>query len=146
MIEQTNKAWYIARRGELLAEQFLLELEPSYLSLMQGQDFGIDYMAFFQKADGTPVVIAIEVKATQREMKGHFTLSSSQAQKLLNMNIPVLVIVVDVKDNNIYFNWIKDAISVEQKDSLDKTSSCRISLRASTSEEREKLRQEIIQQ
>jgi hypothetical protein len=54
MIEQTRNTWYVARRGELLAEEFLQDLKPSYLSPMQGLDLGIDYMAFFQKADGSP--------------------------------------------------------------------------------------------
>lgn len=145
MIEQTNKTWYVARRGELLAEQFLLDLAPSYLSAVQSQDLGIDYMAFVQKADGTPVVIGVEVKTTQHDIKGRYSLPSSQVRHLLNMNVPVLILVVDVKDNNIYFNWVKEALSEEQKASLDKTSSCNIQLRMSTADEREKLRQEIIQ-
>lgn len=144
MIEQANKAWYVARRGELLAEQFLLELKPNYISPMQGLDFGIDYMAFFSKSDGTPIAIAIAVKATQQEIKGHYLLSSSQAQRLLNSNLPVLIIVIDVKSNNTYFNWIREAIPAEQKASLHRTVSCRIDLRAATPEELAKLRQEIL--
>jgi hypothetical protein len=145
MIEQTNKTWYIARRGELLAEQFLLDLSPNYLSPMQDTGIGIDYMAFFSRDDGTVVVIAVEVKATQQEVKGRYSIPSPQALRLLKLNIPALILVVDVKENIIYFNWIKDAIPVEQQAALTGTNACRIILRASTPDERAKLRQEIFQ-
>jgi hypothetical protein len=144
MIEQTNKTWYIARRGELLAEEFLLDLAPNYLAPMQDTSIGIDYMAFFSRDDGSIVVIAIEVKATQQEVKGRYSFPSSQALRLLKLNIPALILVVDVKENGIHFNWIRDAIPIEQQASLANTSSCRIILRASTPEERAKLRQEIL--
>ena len=64
MREKENKAWYIGRRGELLAEELLLELETTYVASLQQPDIGLDYVAFFSKDDGTPVIIAVEVKAT----------------------------------------------------------------------------------
>ena len=144
MIEQKNKAWYIARRGELLAQEFLLELEPCSLSPMQDLDLGIDYMAFFQKADGTIVVTAVEVKATEREIKDRYSYSSAQAKRLLSMNIPVLILVIDVKATTVYFNWIRNAISSDQREMLDKTSTCSITLRTSTEQERQQLKREIL--
>ena len=144
MIEQTNKTWYVARGGELLAEQFLLDLAPHYLCPMNERGIGIDYMAFFSRSDGSIVVIAVEVKATQQEIKGRYSFPASQAKRLLKLNIPVLVVVIDVKENEIYFNWIKDAIPVEQQKALSSVQSCRIILRESTQEERDKLKQEII--
>ncbi len=145
MIEQKNKAWYVARRGELLAQEFLLELEPCNLSPMQDLDLGIDYMAFFQKSDGTIVVTAVEVKATEREIKDRFSFPSSQAKRLLSMNIPVLILVIDVKATTIYFNWIRDAVSLEQRETLDETSTCSITLRTSTEQERQQLKREILE-
>jgi Holliday junction resolvase-like predicted endonuclease len=144
MREKENKAWYIGRRGELLAEEFLLELETTYVASLQQSDIGLDYVAFFSKDDGTPVIIAVEVKATEQEIKGRFVMQSSLLKRLRHLNVPVLIIVVDVKHNDIYFTWAQDAVPPEREDSLRRSAMCTISLRKATSEEKDLLKHEIL--
>lgn len=141
MMEKTNQAWYVTLRGELLAEQFLLDLKPDKLSSMKEADIGFDYMACFAKADGSLIAIAIEVKLTEQEIN-YFRLPASLVKRLQNSNIPVLVVVVDVKHNEIFFNWIHAAVSVKSKHS---SLTCSINLRRATPEELEKLKQEILE-
>ena len=60
--------------------------------------------------------------------------------RLLRSNIPVLVIVVDVKTNEIYFNWIQDAIPPEKQAVLNELRTCSLHLRKSSEEEVRALR------
>jgi len=112
-----NVAWYIERRGKLLAEQFLLALSPDNILLNQEGPF--DYLAVFTQKDGAPILIGIQVKATEREIGGRYHLQANLANRLLRANIPVLVVVIDVKTNEVYFEWIDNAISPERQDSLE---------------------------
>ena len=134
----------MARRGELLAEQFLLGLKPDYVTEMPGSDLGFDYIAFFTKPDKAPVAVAVQVKTTERGINGRYAFPAAQLSRLFHANLPVLILVIDVKNNEIYFNWIKDAVSAEQASALDNRVSWNIALRLSTPEEQEKLRLEIL--
>ena len=145
MTDQNKNLWYVARRGELLAEQFLLDLAPDQLSNLQGPAPPFDYLAFFSKSDGTPVVIAVEVKTTQREIKRSFPLavSSAQLKRWVNSNLPVLLVVADVKNNEVFFNWVRDAIQPADKKLMNRAVYPTV-LRKDTSEEKEKLKREIL--
>lgn len=144
MITKQKETWYVARRGELLAEQFLLGLKPDYVTEMRDSDLGFDYMAFFTKPDKSPVAIAVQVKTTERSIQGKYAFPAAQLGRLFYANLPVLILVIDVKNNEIYFNWIKDAVSAEQANALDNRVSSAIPLRLSTPEEQDKLRREIL--
>lgn len=147
MSEKKNTTSYIvARRGELLAEQFLLELEPKQVSSLQNQDIGFDYIVFFTKADGSTSTVAVEVKSTEKEIiGGRYSLPTSSIEKLLNSNLPVLIIVVNVKSNEIYFNWIRDSIPTDYKKTLEQRWMYTVKLRKATPTEVEKLKKEILQ-
>jgi hypothetical protein len=134
-----NKTWYVEERGILLAGEFLLEL-GAISAAAPPVGIGFDYLAFF-KSNDIVTIIAVEVKTTERQIKIRYTVPYSVLHRLQRLNIPALIIVVDVKQNDIYFTWVKDAAA-----SLSTTSGHTISinLRKSTAEEREKLRQEIL--
>lgn len=143
-MEKRNTNWYVSRRGELLAEQFLLELHPdSVVASPQGSP-PFDFIAFFTKPDGTPILIGVEVKATQQEIGGRYPFPADQAMRLLRSNIPVLVIVVDVKTSGVYFNGIKNAIPAEKQSTLSELQMCSLHLRKSSEEEVKQLKNEIM--
>lgn len=144
MTEKKPNPWYVAQRGELLAESFLLGLEPNELRIMKDSDMGFDYVAFFSKADSAPVLIGVEAKATEREVKGRYPFQLEHLKRLQNSNIPILIVVLDVKRNEIYFNWAQDAIPAKDKKSSDARSVFKLDLRKATPEEVEKLKREII--
>ena|SRR5215471_2459873 len=126
-----DKAWYIGRRGELLAEEFLLELGATYVgALQQPHDSGLDCIALFAKDDGTPIVIAVQVKATEQDINVRSLLPPSLVQRLQHTNVPVLILLVNVKHNDIYFTWASDARPTTR-------------LRQATPEEKAVLKQEI---
>jgi hypothetical protein len=143
-METRNTNWYVARRGELLAEQFLLALQPDNVSASRSENVPFDFIAFFTKPDQTLFIIGVEVKATQQEIGGRYPFPAKQAMSLLHSNIPVLVVVIDVKTNEVYFNWIKDAIPAEKQAGLSDLQSCTLRLRKSSEEEMQRLRNEIM--
>lgn len=143
-MEKQSTAWYVARRGELLAQQFLLDLQPDSVVACDGVNPPFDYIAFFTSADTTLVTVGIEVKATQQDFGGRYPFPTRHARVLLKSNIPVLVVVIDVKATQIYFNWIEDAIPKDKQALLDSVKSCRLQLRKSSAEELIRLRTEIL--
>jgi uncharacterized protein DUF4365 len=102
---------YVERRAEILAELFLRDLNPKFLAQATFQGAVWDYMTAFQTKKGRLVNIAVQVKATERPFDGVilFTVTARQAEQLTNTNIAVLIIVVDVKNNSIAWNWAQKA-------------------------------------
>lgn len=142
-MEKQNTAWYVARRGELLAEEFLLDLQPDNIVANPSEGAPVDFVAFFTTRDHIPVTIGVTVKATQKEINGNYSLAADQARRLLHSNLPVLIVVIDVKANEIYFNWIRDAIPLEKQADLG-VRQVLLHLRKSSEEERRRLRDEIL--
>lgn len=94
----------VHRRAEMLANLFLQELKP--LTLMQvtmHNTFG-DFYAGFRTKTGRLVTIMVEVKATEKPVSGTFRFHGPESS-----NIPVLILVVDVKSNELFFNWATNA-------------------------------------
>ena len=108
--------WYVTKRGELLTKEFLFELAPKQ-AIYTGDhaDHLFDYMALFLKSDGSTVTIAIAVKATEEEIEGFYPFKVSDLEKFKNSNIPVLILVIDVKRNQYFFNWAKNILCLKRK-------------------------------
>ena len=145
MTTKTKEPWYITKRGQLLSQEFLFELAPKQAIYTGDEpDHLFDYMALFPKSDGSLVTIAIAVKATEEEIEGAYPFKVSDLEKFKNSNIPVLILVIDVKRNKFFLNWAKNAIVREQKDSLNSEQFVSVVLRQGTPEEMQKLKQEIL--
>ena len=103
MMTKTEVPWYITKRGELLTKQFLFELAPDDLIYTGDHPEPLfNYMALFLKPDGSPITIAITVKATEEEIKGVYPFNVSELEKFKKSNIPVLMLVIDVKRNQYF--------------------------------------------
>ncbi|MEB3312457.1 MAG: DUF4365 domain-containing protein [Snowella sp.] len=145
MITKTDVPWYVTKRGELLTKQLLFELAPDDLFYTGDHpEHLFDYMVLFLKPDGSPVTIAITVKATEEEINGVYPVKVSELNKLKNSNIPVLILVIDVKRNHYFFNWVKNISQLDESESLKSDQSIEAPLRHGTSEEIQKLKQEIM--
>ncbi len=146
-MNKKEEAWYVGRRAELLAELFLQELGPDYLAQASGPGNPFDFLATFVAPHGTSRSIGVEVKATQREIGSHFRLSSPESaiRGWQNSNIPVLLVVVDVKRSKVFFNWAQ-AIgeSASPAGASRKTAGFAIPLREATDEEKERLKRELL--
>lgn len=102
---------YVQRRAEILAELFLRDLNPKFLAQATFQGAVWDYMAAFQTKKGRLVNITVEVKPTEHPIAAvmAFGTSARQAEQLTNSNMPVLILIVDVKNNSLAWNWASKA-------------------------------------
>jgi hypothetical protein len=94
----------IARRAELLAELFLQDLEPEFVA-RPTEDFGYDFFAGFRNPRGGVNIVAIEVKSIERPTSGFIKIKRTAYTRWVNSNIPVLVLVVNVKENDYHVAW-----------------------------------------
>lgn len=116
MSESYSRPAYVARRGELLAELFLQDLNPEFVA-RPTDDLGYDYLAGFRNLNGGVNNIAVVVRVTERLVENRFRLPRNQYLRFLNSNIPVLFVVVDVKQNRFFYDWISSLSAVAAPES-----------------------------
>lgn len=93
---------FVARRAEILAELGLQKLQPAYLENTSGSGV-YDFIVGFNTSAGGLNTFAVEVIATEQPVPGEFPVRESRRRRLLNANIPVLLLVVDAKHNQLYY-------------------------------------------
>jgi hypothetical protein len=103
-MNELSDATYIGRRGELMAELFLQSLEPSFLS-RPPNEVGLDFLVGFVNTGGGTNTFGIEVKSTDKELSTSYSLNRKTYKRLLSSNIPVCLLVADVKRNKLYYSW-----------------------------------------
>lgn len=119
----------VGRRAELMAELFLQELEPEFVSRPTSADVGYDLLVGFTNKKGGINTFAVEVKATERPPAGGFQITRKTFDRFAHSNIPGLLLVADVKHNQLYYAWLNSkklsgtvSVSVPLR-SLDETTS-----------------------
>lgn len=95
----------VGRRGELMAELFLQDLNPSFVA-KPTSDFGYDFYLGFQNPNGGINNYAVQVKATSNPVPPQFPLNTKLFKLLTHSNIPGLLIVADVKQNKLFYAWL----------------------------------------
>lgn len=93
----------IWRRGKLLVELFLQDMEPDFFVEAIAPGLIYDYLIGFINKDGGLNQCAIEVKATEQTIDNKCRIQRSVFNHLANSNIPVFLFVVDVKQNAIFY-------------------------------------------
>lgn len=83
----------VGRRGELIIELFLQDLDPIYVA-RSDLDFGIDFFVGFTNAKGGVNTSAVVAKATEQAVKGSFSFPKNRYDELSHSNIPVLLLVL----------------------------------------------------
>ncbi len=96
---------FIRRRGELFAELFLQELNPFFI-LSQQVDSSYDFLVGFPNPYGGINNYTVEVKSTECHVGSEYRLNAKQYEILANSNIPALLLVVDVKENKIFYSLV----------------------------------------
>lgn len=109
-----NNVSLTGRRVELMAELFLHGLKPRFVAQATMSDFVFDFFLGFSNSQGGINICAVEVKSTERPLKGHYIMRAKQYQILANTNIPVLLLIVDVKENVFYYVWPRDQPDLSQ--------------------------------
>jgi hypothetical protein len=100
-----NRTQMIERRGELMVELFLQDLEPAFLA-EANFEVGYDFFVGFINTNGGVNTSAVVAKATEESVQNQYYLSREHYNQLAYSNIPVLFLVVNVKENKLYFAWI----------------------------------------
>jgi Domain of unknown function (DUF4365) len=106
MNEKKSRANLVGRRAELLAELFLQDLKPAFLSRTSSVDIGYDFLIGFNNPRKGVNNIAVEVKATERSLPSRFPIDKRTYTRLAHSNLPALLLVVNVKQNEIYYAWL----------------------------------------
>ena len=100
---EAQRTW---RRGELLAELFLQDLNPEFVARSTADDFAFDFLVGFTNKEGGVNTCAVEVKATEkRPIASRFPVSRELFNRLTHSNIPLMLLVVDVKRNELFYAW-----------------------------------------
>ena len=102
----SSHAQIVGRRSEILAELFLQELGPTFLS-RPTQDLGFDFLVGFNNTKGGLNTFAVEVKGTDTSITSSFSLDRSSYRRLVRSNLPVFLLAVDVKQNRLFYGWPK---------------------------------------
>ncbi len=104
---------FVYRRAELMVRLFLEELEPTSIVQVGDKDkSGLDFLITFVAADEGLRVVGVQLKATQLPVKSTFQFGVRREwlAALRHSNVPILLLVADVKQNKLYFAWL-DKIS-----------------------------------
>ena len=97
-----QKSGILGRRGELLAELFLQDLGAEFVA-RPTSDLGYDFFVGFNNPEGGVNIAAVEVKATDRPVKSRYPVPKQVFRRLANSNVPVLLLVVNVKENRLFY-------------------------------------------
>lgn len=90
--------------GELLFQ----ELEPAVISRPTAKEIGYDFLVGFPNAKGGINTFAVQIKATERPPRGRVSIARHTFERLANSNIPGLLLVADVKQNRLYYAWLRE--------------------------------------
>src|ERR1035438_171961 len=99
-----SHAGLVGRRSELMAELFLQELEPKFLT-RPTLDLGFDFLVGFENQGGGVNTFAVEVKGTENSISSSFSLDKRSYRRLVNSNVPGFLLAVDVKQNKLFYAW-----------------------------------------
>jgi hypothetical protein len=93
-----------------MAQLFLTELGANVWTTDDAGSGPFDLIAAFHTADKKLRISAIEVKSTEQPVGEdfHFQANPKTIRGLQHANIPVLVLVVDVKRNELFWGWASD--------------------------------------
>ncbi|MCA9154384.1 MAG: DUF4365 domain-containing protein [Planctomycetales bacterium] len=98
----------VDRRGELLAELLLQELAPQFLVQPTTDTLGYDLLAGFANQQGGVNSYAVQVKATEKPIGDSYRFRRSDFDRFVHSNLPTLLLVVDVKRNQLGYGWLRE--------------------------------------
>jgi hypothetical protein len=116
MKNMNSNAQMIGRRGELIAELFLQDIGAEFIARPQA-DLGYDFFVGFQNSKGGTNTIAVQVKATGQPLMRHFEMDKRSFDRLAHSNLPILLLVTDVKQNRLSYAWITPDIVTGKRSS-----------------------------
>jgi hypothetical protein len=108
MIIQRKAPDYVERRARLIAELMLEDLGAAVIARHDEADFLFDYLAGFKNAAGGMNTIGVELKAVEGAPGPTVELTKKVANRIAGSNTPTLLLVIDVKHNQLWYAWSND--------------------------------------
>ncbi len=102
MSDRSSRAQLLERRGELLAEVLFQDLGAEFVA-RPAADLGYDFFVGFNNPDGGVNIAAVQLKATDRPVEPRYPVQKRLFRRLANSNLPVLLLVADVKENRLFY-------------------------------------------
>jgi hypothetical protein len=102
MSEAAYRKQLVTRRGELLTELFLEDFAPVLLA-RPTDELGYDYFMGLSNSEGGINLAGVQVKATDRPVSSRTPIGREAYERMAHSNVPVLLLVVDVKRNKLYY-------------------------------------------
>lgn len=102
MSTKQSHAELVERRAELIAELFLQDLAPEFVARTT-PEFGYDFLMGSTNREGGITNCAVQVKLTESPVNDYFPIRRELFERLAHSNIPTLLLIVNVKDNQLYF-------------------------------------------
>lgn len=103
----SDRTKMVGRRGELLVELFLEDLQAEFVAQAEhSRGLGYDFFVGFRNQHGGVNTCAVVAKATEQPVGDRFRFPKRAYDQLSHSNIPVLLLVANVKDNRLYYAWI----------------------------------------
>jgi hypothetical protein len=111
----------MGRRAELMTELFLQDLGATFIASSANTKVPYDFFVGFTTANGGVNTYAVEVKATEEPVSLRYSLQKKLIDALAQSNIPVLLLIADVKRNRLYYTW-GDALAEMHKSNGERKS------------------------
>lgn len=104
-----------ARRAEFLVELFLESVNPAYFAKAETQRLPFDFILGIKQPGNGVRNFAVEVKHSDKPLAGafNFLVSNEQREYLTASDMPVLLFVVDPKQNQLFYNFGSEIESVQ---------------------------------
>jgi Domain of unknown function (DUF4365) len=115
MSAKSSHGSLIGHRGELLAELFLQDLKPEFVA-QTTEGIGYDFLVGFRNPKGGVNNFFVEVKATEGLGQTNYPISKQLYDRSAHSNTPVLLLVVDVKHNQLFYAWLKEQRAGKSRD------------------------------
>lgn len=114
MSKQKSREQMLSHRAELMAQLFFEELNPTFMS-QPTQDIGYDLLVGFQNKLGGINTFAVAVESTENLREKCFSVAEHKFLQIVRSNVPGILFVVDVKQNQIYYAWLSAAYESKSK-------------------------------
>lgn len=135
----------MGRRAELLAELFLQELAPTFLASSKFEKVPYDFFVGFPSSSGGVNAYVVEVKSTDHPVGTHYSLRTSNRffECLTSSNIPTILLVVDVKNNRLYYAWGNSIPKPKEPPASHRTMTIKVPVVAINDSTKEELRRQL---
>ncbi len=104
----TTQPWYVEERADAMARLFLQDVSAELA--VPKRDIGVNYLSVFRTEQGTRHVIPVVVLGTEEKISDEYRFPESIQfiDEWKSANVPVLILVANVKQTELFYGWASD--------------------------------------